>query len=273
MHTWRVRRASPEDAEAWLRMRHALWPDDQIDEHREATERFFAGDRHEPAEVLLAFAGDGSAVGFVELSVRSIVDGCLSPHVGYLEGWYVDSHVRRQGVGRALIEGAEAWAASVGCVEFASDALVDNRVSREAHLALGFEETDRVCNFRKPLSGRARASQPAFRANNEIAVHVPDPAAAVTLWVTVLGCAVVDRTPDCISLRNGALRLYLLRDPVRAHDAVVPSFDVPDRKAALATLEAAGCTLVPVGPHAPGDVYVRDPNGVVFDVIERPGGG
>jgi len=54
---------------------------------------------------------------------------------------------------------------------------------------------------------------------------------------------------------------------------VVPSFDVADRKAALATLQAAGCTLVPVGPHAPGEVYVKDPNGVVFDVTERPSGG
>jgi hypothetical protein len=60
-----------------------------------------------------------------------------------------------------------------------------------------------------------------------------------------------------------------LRDPERTYDAVVPSFDVPDRAAALARLRAAGCTFVPVGPHAPGEVYVKDPFGVVFDVIER----
>src|SRR5262245_61720778 len=58
-------------------------------------------------------------------------------------------------------------------------------------------------------------------------------------------------------------------DPARGHDAVVPSFDVPDRAAALAALLAAECTLVPIGPHAPGEHYVRDPHGVVFDVIER----
>ena len=108
-----------------------------------------------------------------------------------------------------------------------------------------------------------------FTANNELALHVPDPAAAETFYTRVLGCTVVDRTPDCIALTNGALRLYLLRDPVRTHDAVVPSFDVPDRAAALAALQALGCTLVPIGPHAPDGVYVRDPHGVVFDVIER----
>ena len=108
-----------------------------------------------------------------------------------------------------------------------------------------------------------------FSANNELALHVPDPAAAERFYTDVLGCTVFDRTPDCISLTNGALRLYLLRDPVGGHDAVIPSFDVRDRAAALVQLQAAGCTLVPIGPHAPGGHYVRDPFGVIFDVIER----
>ena len=112
---------------------------------------------------------------------------------------------------------------------------------------------------------------PQFSANNELALHVPDPAAAESFYVGVLGCVVFDRSPDCISLSNGALRLYLLRDPARTHDAVVPSFDVRDRAAAIATLQAAGCSLVPIGPHAPGGFYLQDPFGVVFDVVEREG--
>jgi len=108
-----------------------------------------------------------------------------------------------------------------------------------------------------------------FSANNELALHVPDPAAAERFYTETLGCVVTDRTPDCISLRNGALRLYLLRDPVRTHDAVIPSFDVADRAAALTQLQVAGCTLVPIGPHAPDGYYVRDPYGVIFDLIER----
>jgi catechol 2,3-dioxygenase-like lactoylglutathione lyase family enzyme len=108
----------------------------------------------------------------------------------------------------------------------------------------------------------------SFSANNELALHVPDPSAAEGFYTGTLGCVVTDRTPDCISLTNGALRLYLLRDPVRAHDAVIPSF-VADRAGALARLQAVGCTLVPIGPHAPGEFYVRDPFGVIFDLIER----
>lgn len=110
-----------------------------------------------------------------------------------------------------------------------------------------------------------------YRANNELALHVPDPEAASEFYVKVLGCTIVERTPDCIEVASGALRLFLLRDPAPTHDAVVPSFDVPNRALALAALVAAGCTTVPIGPHAPDGVYLRDPFGVLFDVVERGG--
>ena len=123
------------------------------------------------------------------------------------------------------------------------------------------------------LMGRPTAAAPTFTANNELALHVPDPAAAESFYTNTLGCIVFDRTPDCISLRNGALRLYLLRDPQPSHEQVVPSFDVKNRADALARLQAAGCSLVPIGPHAPGEHYVRDPFGILFDVVERPSAG
>ena len=116
---------------------------------------------------------------------------------------------------------------------------------------------------------RDEGERVTFAANDELALHVPDPAAAESFYAQVLGCEVVDRAPDCIALRSGALRLYLERDPSPGHEPVVPSFDVPDRAAALEALQAAGCTLVPIGPHAPGEHYVRDPHGILFDVVER----
>jgi len=108
-----------------------------------------------------------------------------------------------------------------------------------------------------------------FVANNELALHVSDPAAAEEFYTQVLGCVVFDREPNCISLTNGALKLYLLRDPGRTHGAVIPSFSVTNRAAALARLKSAGCALVPIGPHAPGEFYVRDPHGIIFDVVDR----
>lgn len=148
-----VRAVTPQHAHDWVRMRTALWPDDPA-EHRAAAERFFAGQRHEPAEVLLAFDNQGRAVGFVELSIRNIVDGCATDRVAYLEGWYVEPEQRCHGIGRALIAAAERWGLEQRCSEFGSDSLIGNEGSLRAHRALGFEETGRVVNFRKDLVRR-----------------------------------------------------------------------------------------------------------------------
>jgi catechol 2,3-dioxygenase-like lactoylglutathione lyase family enzyme len=110
---------------------------------------------------------------------------------------------------------------------------------------------------------------PEYRANNELALHVADPEAAAAFYERVLGCRIANRTDGWIEIAGGALRLYLVRDPAPTHDRVIPSFDVADREAALRHLQAAGCTLLPIGPHSPSGFYVRDPSGVVFDVIER----
>lgn len=146
---WRIRPVTVADRNAWLEMRCALWPDDP-DSHGVEIDRFFAGDRREPAEVLIACDHD-VPIGFVELSIRNIVDGCRTGNVGYLEGWYVVPAARRQGAGRALVAAAEEWASGRGCTEFGSDASLDNHVSLTAHRALGFEETSRAQNFRKVL--------------------------------------------------------------------------------------------------------------------------
>jgi aminoglycoside 6'-N-acetyltransferase I len=148
-----VRPARRDDLDEWVRLRAALWPDDG-EEHRAAAARFFDGHRHEPAEVLLAVDDQGSAIGFVELSIRNIVDSCSTDRVAYLEGWYVDPPVRRRGVGAALIAAAERWAEEQGCREFGSDSLIENEASQSAHRALGFEETGRVVNYRKDLVRR-----------------------------------------------------------------------------------------------------------------------
>ena len=113
------------------------------------------------------------------------------------------------------------------------------------------------------------ARTPSFRANNELALHVADPDAAAAFYERALGCRIANRTDGWIELASGALRLYLVRDPAPTHDRVIPSFDVADRAEAVRHLRDAGCTLVPIGPHSPDGHYLRDPSGVVFDVIQR----
>jgi len=141
---------TPADLDTWLALRCALWPGSAA-EHRASLDRYFAGDRREPAEVLIAWEGD-RPVGFVELSIRNVVDGCETGRVGYLEGWYVVPDRRRRGVGRALVDAGQAWARRQGCTEFGSDAAIDNDASITAHRALGFEETSRGVTFRKLLA-------------------------------------------------------------------------------------------------------------------------
>ena len=71
--------------------------------------------------------------------------------VGYIEGWFVDEDLRQLGVGRALVEAAEDWARALGLREMASDTFISNDVSLKAHLALGYEEKERLIHFAKVL--------------------------------------------------------------------------------------------------------------------------
>jgi aminoglycoside 6'-N-acetyltransferase I len=153
-----VRAATPSDKQAWLRMRRALWPEDAGDSHAREIDEFFAGRSKMPLEVVLAVDETGSAVGFAELSIRHYAEDCETDRVAYLEGWYVEPHARRQGVGRALVVAAENWAKSQGCTEFGSDALLDNHISAAAHRAVGFTETVQIRCFRKVLKPE-RASE------------------------------------------------------------------------------------------------------------------
>jgi aminoglycoside 6'-N-acetyltransferase I len=105
-------------------------------------------------EIFFAELPEGGLCGFLEAALRSRADGCDSTPVGYIEGWYVDEDVRRRGVGRALVEAAEAWARSRGCRQMASDAELWNTVSHHAHGALGYEETARLVLFKKDLDRR-----------------------------------------------------------------------------------------------------------------------
>ena len=147
-----VRPARPADSTSWLQLREALWPECSAAEHREEVDRFFAGEfPRDPWAVLLAEDSGGCIVGFVEVSLRPYAEGCRGNPVAYLEGWFVLSEAREQGIGRALVEAAETWGRSQGCAELASDTSPDNHVSAAAHRSLGFADAGMVRCFRKDL--------------------------------------------------------------------------------------------------------------------------
>jgi len=145
-----IRQALLEDKDEWLRMRRLLWPDTPDEEHLQEIEVYFQAGAVDAAFVALRPFGE--LAGFLEASLRKYADGCSTSPVGYIEGWYVDSDLRRQGVGSLLVAAAETWALSLGCSEMASDCLLDNHASLAAHLALGYEEAERLIHFRKSIS-------------------------------------------------------------------------------------------------------------------------
>ena len=148
----KVRPATKADAETWLAMRMALWPDANEDELRLEVARYFVahGEPLLPHCVFIAEA-DGKVVGMLELSLRPYVDGCDSSPVPFIEGWYVAEDARRGGIGGALVTAAEQWVLENGYTEMASDALLENVESERAHAALGFEVVERAIRFRKIL--------------------------------------------------------------------------------------------------------------------------
>src|SRR5262245_48552952 len=115
-----VRQPRAEDLAEWSRMRAALWPETPAGSHAKEIAAFLSGELTgwlaglEAVVVFVAVRPGGELCGFIEASVRPMADGCTTHPVGYVEGWFVDPDVRRQGVGRLLIEAAQAWAASQG---------------------------------------------------------------------------------------------------------------------------------------------------------------
>jgi aminoglycoside 6'-N-acetyltransferase I len=145
----KIRLLTAHDHAEWRRMRLALWPD-LSPENLKAEMDEISSDPLMPVFVIVR--PDGYLGGFLEAALRPWADGCDTHPVGYIEGWYVDPDLRCQGWGGKLVQTAEAWAASQGCREMASDCELDNHTSFQAHLALGYEETLRTIHFRKTIN-------------------------------------------------------------------------------------------------------------------------
>jgi aminoglycoside 6'-N-acetyltransferase I len=145
-----VRPVRLTDADAWLRMRMALWSDSDRQEEMEQITQFLAGSSLPDLQAAFVCPKpEGGLCGLVEVSIHTSAPGCKTDRIGYLEAWYVDPDWRGQGIGRALVEQAERWAREQGCLEMASDTTPFYLISPKAHAALGYEETERY--FRKDL--------------------------------------------------------------------------------------------------------------------------
>ena len=149
----RVSRLKRSQIPNWLRLRAGLWPALLPEEHRRAMTDLLADEDFNAVFVSLDRAG--RLTGFVEVTLRMSAEGCTTSPVGYLEALYVVPKARLKGTGRALTDKAEAWAASQGCREMASDAAMDDEDGRRAQARLGYQEVSQLVHFRKVLARKA----------------------------------------------------------------------------------------------------------------------
>ena len=134
-----IRKIRPDDLPSVRAMMRELWS--EAGNYDFSDETTFVWEREE-----------GGLGGFISLSVRPWAEGCDAAPVPYIEGWWVASDLRRQGVGRRLVETVQQWRRDRGHAELGSDVDVTNEASLDAHVALGFEPTMKLQFFRKRLS-------------------------------------------------------------------------------------------------------------------------
>ena len=143
-----IRFAAAADIDALAALRFALWPDEPLEVRRAET---VVNVTRTGGDFVTFVAGpEGEITAFAEVSLRrDYVNGCETSPVAFLEGIYVQTAHRRQGLGRELVAAAEQWGRGQGCAELGSDALLDNDLSHRFHSGAGFEETEQVVYFRK----------------------------------------------------------------------------------------------------------------------------
>lgn len=139
-----------KDFALWRQMRREIYPILDCEYDRREMEQIHASDIWFCCFIEHA----GAPIGLVELSSRNIVDGCLSSPVAYLEGLYLKPEHRGRGLGRQAMRLVFDWCRQRGFSELATDAELENLRAQNFYSMLGFEETDRVVEYRIRIDGK-----------------------------------------------------------------------------------------------------------------------
>ena len=143
-----IRQAGRSDSAALTLLALGLWSDHSFDDLKSEFDSLL---ETEDAACFIKYAGEEPA-GFAQCQLRrDYVEGTRTSPVGYLEGIFVLEAYRRKGYAKELLSACEGWAKERHCTEFASDCELENADSLDFHLALGFEEANRIICFRKNI--------------------------------------------------------------------------------------------------------------------------
>ena len=143
-----IKRARIEDAEVLADLAIQMWTDRVLEDLTESFRQLAMNDD----AVCFIKSVDDKPIAFAQCQLRrDYVEGTASSPVGYLGGIFVSEGYRKQGFAAELLSACENWAKEKGCREFASDCELDNADSLKFHMALGFEEANRIICFKKNL--------------------------------------------------------------------------------------------------------------------------
>ena len=144
-----VQKATIDDKYILAKMAVQMWDSHTVEE----LETEFAKNLNNDNSAFFIQYENNMPIGFAQCGLRmDYVEGTKSSPVGYLEGIFVKPKYQNKGYARELLSACENWAISKGCIEFASDCELDNDKSLMFHMAMGFEEANRVICFRKSLT-------------------------------------------------------------------------------------------------------------------------
>lgn len=143
-----IRKATADDSRILAEMAIQMWDSNSVDE----LETEFIEMLNNSQYVFFIKYVDSKPVGFAQCGLRTdYVEGTESSPVGYLEGVFVKENFRNMGYAKEMLLACENWAKTMGCKEFASDCELDNVVSFKFHIAMGFDEENRIICFKKSI--------------------------------------------------------------------------------------------------------------------------
>ena len=143
-----IRKAGIENLEGIAKLAVQMWTENTV---QDLADEFSDLISKEDAQIFLKYDQD-KPVGFAQCQLRyDYVEGTDTSPVGYLEGIFIEEEYRHKGYAKELLSECEKWAKEKGCKEFASDCEIDNDSSFGFHMALGFEEANRIICFTKTL--------------------------------------------------------------------------------------------------------------------------
>ena len=141
-----IKEAKKADAGVLAELALNMWQGHTLSELRDEFEELAEG---EDSACFIKYVGE-KPIGFAQCQLRhDYVEGTDTSPVGYLEGIFILEGYRLRGYAKELLLCCENWAREKHCTEFASDCELENEESLRFHIAMGFEEANRIICFTK----------------------------------------------------------------------------------------------------------------------------